>query len=940
MPNGTVGCRFRTLLRMKSVLGREVELNVGSEFVRAAAERPARLAIEGEAGIGKTAVWTAITDAAEATGALVLRARPGAGEASMTLSVLGDLLDAAPAPAFETLPDVQRRAIDIALLRTAPPELPLGGRLLGAAVRTLLAELARERPVLVAIDDVQWVDPASATAIAYAARRIQDVPVGLLTARRRGLRDPLDGAALGEVLDRQELAIGPMSLADLHDVLRERSSHAVSRSTLVRIHRATRGNPLFALEIARQLEASGEPRADRPLPVPDSVRDLFTVRVASLPSTTREVMLAAAASRDPTLRAITEALGRDVAADLALAAREGVARDHDGRLEFSHPLYADAILDGATDAERRSVHSRWASTVVSTDDRARHMALAATAPDAEVATALASAGQEAAARAAPQAAAELLAMSIAFTPADEAQALDERRVALGGFLKLSGDTPGAERVLTEAVDAATTPIGRAHALIALANVVYDLDAGPRSGDLALEAITAAASDPEVLVHAHATFAAVEYRDRQLAWRHAREAKRLLDELGRASPNVESFVLYVYAGAEMSAGHGIPMDLVERALALERAAPAPVVSDRISASLGLWLFVVNDDLEGGRRWLEETWRAAVEEGDDGSLPYAMSHVSMLEHAAGDWVRAEEVAREYLRVSIEMDQASHRLAAMYALANVLVGEGREAEARPLIDGLLRDAADAGSLWDTTKGLAVLGALELALGDVRSAAEHLLAADAGRDELGEEMRFRFDGDLAEALVDLGRLDEADHHAARVERRAGHFPSPSRRAIAARCRALVCAAQGDLDRAIDCLDHALEDHERASFPYEWARTELVLGRVRRRRRERTLAQAAFQSAAAKLERLGARLWVERARAELSRVGIRRGSGDDLTESERKVAELAATGMRNRDIAAALFVSPSTVESTIARAYRKLGVRSRAELGARMTHVVHERDP
>ena len=171
-------------------------------------------------------------------------------------------------------------------------------------------------------------------------------------------------------------------------------------------------------------------------------------------------------------------------------------------------------------------------------------------------------------------------------------------------------------------------------------------------------------------------------------------------------------------------------------------------------------------------------------------------------------------------------------------------------------------------------------------------------------------------------------------VERRARRFGRHSRLAVAARSRALLSATTGQLDDAISALDEALREHALAPFPFERARSELVLGRVRRRRRERTLAKAAFESALATFETLGATLWARQTRAELDRVGLRRGSGAALTEGERRVAELVASGRTVADAAALLFVSRRTAEANLSRAYRKLGISSRAELGAVMAAV------
>ena len=240
-----------------------------------------------------------------------------------------------------------------------------------------------------------------------------------------------------------------------------------------------------------------------------------------------------------------------------------------------------------------------------------------------------------------------------------------------------------------------------------------------------------------MTEAHATLAAVDYDDWRQATHHAREAKRLLAEVPDPSPALESFVLQGFAAAEIRDGNPWPVDAIERALELERIAPPSVVSDRLSASLGYWLFLTADDLDGGRRWMEATYAAAVEEGDEGSIPFALSHLPLLEFAAGNWAKAEECARRYLVAATDAGQDGERLGALFGLAQVLVHQGRESEARPLIEELLRDAEAAGSLWDVTKGLAALGALELSLGNAEAAVEHLSGAEEGRDRLGDELK-----------------------------------------------------------------------------------------------------------------------------------------------------------------------------------------------------------
>jgi DNA-binding CsgD family transcriptional regulator len=916
---------------MTAIVGRERELRIGEAFVRDVAAGPTLLLIDGEAGIGKTTLWAAIAHHASATGLTVLRSQPTAAETSLTFSAFADLLATVPEAALEPLPAVQRRAIDVALFRAEPTGRVAEQGLLGAATRSVLLSLATVRPLVLAIDDLQWIDPPSAAILSYALRRIGDARVGILVAQRSGEESPIDLASLPSTVARHHVPVTPLSLAAMHHLLKDRLGTPLPRSSLVRIHDASGGRPLFALEMARMLRDRSDSRDDEPLPVPSTVREFVRRRVQALQPSTRAVLVAASAHRDPTVASVAAAVERDVADDLDIAEREQVARVHEGRVTFAHPLFAAAIYAETPAAERRDLHGRLARTVADLEERARHRALASYGPDGGVASELERAAESASARAAPLAAADLLRIALRMTPADEVDAVDKRKLALGRALKLGGDATEAAHVLEDAARSSATRRARARALLVLANVVFELDPGPRAAPLAAEALADAEDDAELMTEAHATLAAVDYDDWRQAAYHAREAKRLLADVPDPSPALESLVLYGYASAEIRDGQPLPAEAIERALELERIAPTPIVSDRLSASLGYWLFLTADDLEGGRHWMEATYRAAVEEGDEGSIPYALSHRALLEFAAGDWATAEAYARRHLAAARDAGTDSNRLDALFGLVQVLVHQGRESEARPLIDELLRDAEAAGSLWDLTKGLTALGALELARGETEAAARHLLEVEEGRNRLGDEQHRRHEGDLVEALIALGRLDAARDTVATIERRARRYRRHSRLAVAARCRALLSAAEGDLDGAITYLEEALREHELAPFPFERARTELVLGRVRRRRRERSLAKAAFESALAAFDQLGATLWAQHARAELDRVGLRRGTGTTLTEGERRVAELVASGRTVADAAAMLFVSHRTAEANLSRAYRKLGIGSRAELGAIM---------
>lgn len=351
------------------IIGRERELALADLFLHDAAQRFSVLDVHGEAGIGKTTVWKAVLGRAEARGFHILACRPGVAEAKLSFAGISDLLERVPEDAFADLSRPQRLALDVALLRAEPGDAAVDRRTVGVAIRSLLRELAVSRPILVAIDDLQWLDAASAATLQFALRRLDNEAIGFLAARRAEESTRLEIRNLEPACTRN-LAIGPLSVASLHHLLRGRLGHVPSRSVLVRVAEASRGNPLFALEIGRLLAENGPPPAGEPLPVPADVDALVRRRTASLPRRTREVLLAAAALSNPTEEIIRAALRRSIVADLDPAERRAIARLERGAIVFAHPLFAGAIYASATAAKRRGMHRRLAEVVAASEARA------------------------------------------------------------------------------------------------------------------------------------------------------------------------------------------------------------------------------------------------------------------------------------------------------------------------------------------------------------------------------------------------------------------------------------------------------------------------------------------------------------------------------------------------------------------------------------------
>ena len=397
------------------IVGREEEVAALHAFFERAGEGPASIVLAGDAGIGKSILWLAGVEAARERSLRVLGARPAEAEQGLAHAGLGDLLGDCAAEVLPELSPPRRRALEAALLlggdddgATADP------RALAVAVYSALVALAERDPVVIAIDDVQWLDASSAAALAFALRRLEREPVRVLLARRGDQISTLELTLPGAV---EHVSVGPLSLGAVQGVIRDRLGRLVPRPTLLRLHEVSGGNPFYALELARALETVADPLGPgQPLPVPDSLEQLVGERLGALPEETRAALLVVAVVGAPPL-ALVEAAGIHTQT-LAPAVEAQVLDLAHGEVRFVHPLLASAVIAGATEAERRTAHRLVAAVVDEPVRRARHLAAALEEPDAEIARLLEDAAGLARARGAPAVAAELGEAAGRFTPAE------------------------------------------------------------------------------------------------------------------------------------------------------------------------------------------------------------------------------------------------------------------------------------------------------------------------------------------------------------------------------------------------------------------------------------------------------------------------------------------------------------------------------------------
>ncbi|HYN34935.1 MAG TPA: AAA family ATPase, partial [Ilumatobacteraceae bacterium] len=357
-----------------AVVGRDTELVAVWDLVDARSEDgPAGLALWGDAGIGKSKIWRAGVSRAGERGRRVLACQPTAAEIRLSYSGLTDLLADVPSAAFDGLTAPQRRALDAALLLDDHDDRGPDQRAVAAAFLSILNDEACAAPVLVAIDDVQWLDEPTWRVVAYAMRRCRG-PVRLLTAERasevtdssRGLLCTPDPSQM------VSMRLGPLSVGALHQVLRNETGRSLSRPTMVRIAALTSGNPFYALEVVRSL-----PRvASGPVHLPSSTDGIVRDRLETLDPSVRDALLVASAVADPRLELVKRACGAaDVAGLLSSAEESGLVEFVDGRIRFSHPLWANTVYNEATPNQRRVLHRRLSGLVGDLEERARHLAL-------------------------------------------------------------------------------------------------------------------------------------------------------------------------------------------------------------------------------------------------------------------------------------------------------------------------------------------------------------------------------------------------------------------------------------------------------------------------------------------------------------------------------------------------------------------------------------
>ena len=880
------------------------------------------LVLRGEAGIGKTALLDyAVERAADMT---VVRALGVESEAELEFSGLLEVCW----PLREHVDEVPEHQAGVlrAVLGLGPAE-EHDRFSVGAATLGLLAAAAEAAPLLVVLDDAQWLDRSSQDALVFASRRLEADRVALVCAAREGEERTFEASGI------ESLQLTGLTADAAASLLLADGRAALSADVARRLCEATAGNPLALIELPGLLsdeQRAGTEPLSQPLPAGASIERAFARRADALPEPARKALLVAAVSTSSDAETVLAGL---VALGLRAGALEpvedaGLLRLAGGRLAFRHPLVRSAVYHAATPSDRRAAHRALADALAGSphaEARAWHLAGAALGQDEEAATALEQVAEHARLRSGYAAAAAALERAARLS-ADPAAGV-VRLAAAADAAWRAGRTETATELVAETLARAPEDRLRAETLRLRGTIAYFGGDGETAAKAFLEAVALLErTDPGAAVAAAADAAGALVRVRRPAdaLATARRARALAPEDG-GEPDAEATAALGYALC-FAGRYGEAAPHLLRAVELRDAGPPiprPLQVGRLSAALG-WL----GRHEQAHAHLAEVVARARAAGAVGALPHLLASAAWQALHASRWNEAQADAGEAVKLAEQLDQPVTATQALGVLAWLHALRGDEAECRSYAAETERRAGERGFRLYALLASQCVALLDIGAGRVDGAVGRLEQLARHADERGLHVPgVSPQLELAEAYVRAGRVVDA---AAILEAYGRSEPSaaPLPAALAERCRGLVAEPGGFGAR----FDAALALHERVESPFALARTRLCYGERLRRAGRRVEAREQLRPALEAFERFGAVPWAERARAELRSSGetLRRRApfeGEQLTPQETQIALQVAEGKANKEVGAALFLSHKTVEFHLSRIYRKLDLNSRAEL-------------
>jgi DNA-binding CsgD family transcriptional regulator len=877
--------------------------------------------LRGEPGIGKTAL---LGYAAERAGSMrILRATGIEAEAELAfgglhalLRPLADRLDAQP----------DRYAALKAALGLEDNGVAPGRLAVAVSTHELLVTVAEQQPLLLLLDDLQWLDRPTLDALSFAIRRLGDDAVACVLAGRP------DSPEIAGIPVHDLAGLSPPAARQLVEAV---TGLVPAAEVATLLHSETGGNPLALAEIARAMtreQLAGKDMADAPLEPGAAIRQRYAARLDRLdPAVRTALMVAAAGGRCPVTAVITVSArltGRAEALDDAEAA-ELIWLNAD-RVEFAHPLLRSVAYHSARPAERRSAHRALAEVLADTDpDRAAwQLAAAATGRDDHAADALDATASHAASRGAPLLAAAAWERAAQLSGAPGTKAA--RYVMAAEAALRGGDAARARRLAGES-PAVEEPRWRARMLAAKGRLHYSAGRMTAAqGALREAADLVADADPRLAAEllGESVAAATEAGLDEEA---SRDAERMAKLAERADETAQF-------GADLTRGHlawirGDPelgMLLAQRAAARLTSHPALALSPERQLEIAGAYGGLGDHL---RAWphLERAIELARSTGEVGKLPDALAATAHVAGEIGKWLQALALGSQAVELTQATGQELLACDALVTLAHVEAAQGRGDDCLRHVAEADRLASDLGLHFLQLMARRQRALLELGTGRLEQAIEHYEALRrlAAQWDISHPF-YSPVADLVEAYARAGELDKArellPEYLAQVPGDANPLPT----ARAARCLGIVAAQDYDVH-----FQKAIDLQERYGHVFQHARSLLCYGERLRRAQRRRDARIQLRAAIEIFDRLDARPWADRARAELDASGETIGQdgpgGERLTPQELQIALLVTQGRTNAEIGRAIFLSTRTVEFHLSRAYRKLGISSRTELAGRL---------
>ena len=903
------------------LIGRDRDLGFLREFVRQAAAGGAALVLSGDPGMGKTALLNALAESAAAAGTVVLRVTGAefegeisfAGLNQVLLPVLGDV---------DELGAAHRDALRVALgFGTGPPPDRL---LVSNAVLILLQRVAARGPLLLIVDDLPWIDRASAAVLSFVARRLDGRGAGLLVACRTGADSYFDRAGL------PEYELTPLDDTAATELVAARFP-GLDPLVRSRVLGVAQGNPLALLELSEALSDS-QRSATEPLPsvlpLGQRLQKLFISRVTRLPPATRSLLLVAALEGTGDLRLLAAAGSGDYRLeDLAPAERDHLVRvgQDPGRVSFAHPLIRSAAVEASTAAERRRAHQAVAAVLAGQPERrAWHLGEAAVAPDEHVAALLEEAAHRSHQRGDYLGAVAGLTRAAGLSPAAAERG---RRLAEAAYIgaEALGEVRGTSRLLDGIRQAGPQDSGPLHSAAAAAFVMLNgdghIDTVHRmlAGAIASGAHGYDAGDTALLRALWALAMTCFLGGRRELWDtfHAAVAR-----LTPGPPPILALTIDMFADPARTGVAALPR--LEAALRTVHHEVDPNVIDDVAAAA-----MYADRLAEVR---EPLWRAVLRarEGSPGRRHLvALMDLCIDDFHRGEWQEAAELAAEGLQVSEERGGRFFGWYFRYHQALLAAVTGRFDASRALAGQITTWAGARGARTPQVFARHALVLADLGQGDYESAYHHATwMSPAGTLAPYVPHCLWVVMDLVEAAVRTHRREEADRHV-RAMREADIAALSPRLAILAAASAAIAAED---DRSLALFGQALSLPGVGQWPFDVARVRLAYGERLRRARAAAESRIHLEAALVAFRELGAAPWAARAELELRATGLTRTSpgvpgGAALTPQELQIARLAASGLTNKQIAGRLFLSPRTVGGHLYQIFPKLGITSRAAL-------------